>query len=46
MYYLWEGATGKPVPERWMERLQQGGIAILMVMMSIALFNDITRLFS
>jgi regulator of sigma E protease len=46
MYYLWEGATGKPVPERWMERLQQGGVAILMVMMSIALFNDITRLFS
>jgi regulator of sigma E protease len=46
MYYLWEGATGKPVSERWMERLQQGGIAILMVMMSIALFNDITRLFS
>jgi regulator of sigma E protease len=46
MYYLWEGVTGKPVPERWMERLQQGGVAILMVMMSIALFNDITRLFS
>lgn len=44
MYYLWEGATGKPVSERWMERLQQGGIALLMVMMFIALFNDITRL--
>ena len=46
MYYLWEGATGKPVPERWMDRLQQGGVALLMVMMSIALFNDISRLFS
>ena len=44
MYYLWEGATGKPVSERWMERLQQGGIALLIVMMFIALFNDITRL--
>ena len=46
MYYLWEGATGKPVSEAWMEHLQRGGIAILSVMMLIALFNDITRLFS
>jgi len=46
MYYLWEAATGKQVPERWVERLQQGGMAVLMVLMSIALVNDITRLFS
>ena len=46
MYYLWEGVTGKPVSEAWMERLQQGGIAVLMFMMSIALFNDISRLFA
>ncbi len=46
MYYLWEGITGKPVPDAWMERLQRGGVAILLLMMSIALFNDITRLFS
>ncbi len=45
MYYLWEGATGRPVPEAWMNRLQRGGIAVLLVMMSIAFFNDITRLF-
>jgi regulator of sigma E protease len=45
MYYLWEGLTGKPVSDAWMERLQRGGVAILLVMMSIALFNDITRLF-
>lgn len=45
MYYLWEGATGKSVSDVWMERLQRGGVAILLVMMSIALFNDITRLF-
>ncbi|MEI8168879.1 MAG: RIP metalloprotease RseP [Rhodoferax sp.] len=46
MYYLWEGLTGKPVSDTWMEHLQRGGIAILLVMMAIALFNDITRLFS
>ena len=45
MYYLWEGVTGKPVSELWMERLQRGGIGVLLFMMSIALFNDITRLF-
>lgn len=45
MYYLWEGIIGKPVSDAWMERLQRGGVAILLVMMSIALFNDITRLF-
>ena len=44
MYYLWDGIVGKPVPEVWMERLQRGGIGILFLMMSIALFNDITRL--
>ena len=44
MYYLWEGVTGKAVSEAWMERLQRGGIALLMLMMSIAMFNDITRL--
>jgi regulator of sigma E protease len=46
MYYLWEGATGKPVSEVWMDRLQQGGIAVLMLMMAIALFNDFSRLFA
>jgi regulator of sigma E protease len=45
MYYLWEGVTGRPVSDVWMERLQQGGVAILMLMMSVALFNDISRLF-
>lgn len=45
MYYLWEGVTGKPVSEAWMENLQRGGIALLLLMMLIALFNDVTRLF-
>lgn len=44
MYYLWEGVTGKPVTERWMERLQRGGIALLTAMMSLAIFNDVSRL--
>jgi regulator of sigma E protease len=45
MYYLWEGVTGRPVSDAWMERLQQGGVAILVLMMSVALFNDLSRLF-
>jgi regulator of sigma E protease len=44
MYYLWEGVTGRSVSELWMERLQRGGVAILMAMMSVALFNDVARL--
>jgi regulator of sigma E protease len=45
MYYLWEGVTGKGVSDVWLERLQRGGVAVLILMMSIALFNDVTRLF-
>ena len=44
MYYLWEGVTGRGVSDAWMERFQRGGVAILLGMMSIALFNDVTRL--
>jgi regulator of sigma E protease len=45
MYYLWEAVTGRSISEAWMERLQRGGVAVLLVMMSIALFNDVARLF-
>ena len=45
MYYLWEAVTGRSVSDAWMERLQRGGVAVLLVMMSIALFNDVARLF-
>jgi regulator of sigma E protease len=45
MYYLWEGLTGRGVSEIWMDRLQRGGVAVLLAMMSVALFNDVTRLF-
>jgi len=44
MYYLWEAVTGRGVSEAWMERLQRAGVAILLAMMSIAMFNDLTRL--
>ena len=45
MYYLWEGLTGRSVSDAWMDRLQRGGVALLLIMMSIALFNDVNRLF-
>ena len=45
MYYLWEALTGKGVSERWLDRLQRTGVAVLLLMMSIAMFNDLTRLF-
>jgi regulator of sigma E protease len=45
MYYLWEAVTGRSISDAWMERLQRGGVAVLLLMMSIALFNDVTRLF-
>lgn len=44
MYYLFEGLTGRPVSDAWLERLQRGGIAILLTLMSVALFNDVARL--
>jgi regulator of sigma E protease len=43
MYYLWEAVTGRGVSDVWLERLQRGGIAVLMVMMSVAIFNDVAR---
>ena len=45
MYYLWEAITGRSVSDAWMGRLQRGGVAVLLGMMSVALFNDVTRLF-
>ena len=45
MYYLWEAVTGRTVSQAWLERLQRGGVALLLCMMSVALFNDVNRLF-
>jgi regulator of sigma E protease len=44
MYYLFEGVVGRPVSELWLERLQRGGVAIMLMMMSLALYNDVARL--
>lgn len=44
MYYIFEGITGRPVPDEWLARLQRGGIAVLLMMMSVALYNDVARL--
>jgi regulator of sigma E protease len=43
MYYIFEAVTGRPVSELWLARLQRGGIALLLMMMSVALFNDVVR---
>lgn len=43
-YYLFEAVTGRPVTELWLERLQRGGVAIMLLMMSLALYNDVARL--
>jgi regulator of sigma E protease len=37
--------TGKAVTDVWLERLQRGGVAVLMAMMAVALFNDVNRFF-
>ena len=44
MYYIFEGITGRPVSDEWLARLQRGGIAVLLLMMSVALYNDVARL--
>jgi len=44
MYYIFEGVTGRPVSDAWLARLQRGGIVVLLMMMSVALFNDVARL--
>lgn len=43
MYYLFEGVTGRPVSDLWLKRLQRGGVLMLLLMMSIALSNDLAR---
>jgi regulator of sigma E protease len=44
MYYIFEGITGRPVSDEWLARLQRGGIAVLLLLMSVALYNDVARL--
>ncbi|MDN3923048.1 RIP metalloprotease RseP [Roseateles violae] len=44
MYYLFEGLSGRPVSEWWQRQLQRIGALILMLMMVLALSNDVARL--
>ncbi len=43
MYYLFEALTGRPVSDAWLQRLQRGGAVVLLLLMTIALSNDVTR---
>lgn len=44
LYYLVEGVIGRPIPDAWIERLQRGGLVVILLMMSLALYNDVARL--
>jgi len=44
MYYVVELLTGKPVPEKAQEVGFRIGAALLFMLMSVAIFNDFTRL--
>ncbi len=46
MYYCAEILKGSPVSERIMELGQRVGLALLLVMMAFAFYNDLNRLFS
>ncbi len=45
MYYMIEVVRRRPLSERAMELGQQVGLAILLVLMAFAFFNDLSRLF-
>jgi regulator of sigma E protease len=44
MYYLWEVLRGSPLSELWVDRVQKVGYTVLLMMMSLALFNDVARM--
>lgn len=44
LYYSLEVLTGRPVPTRIWELSQRAGLAMLMLLMVVAFFNDIVRL--
>ncbi len=44
LYYLVEIVRGSPPPERWFEIGHRAGLALLLALMSVALFNDFARL--
>ena len=46
MYHLFEGLTGRPVSEWWQRQLQRAGALILLLMMALALSNDVVARFA
>ena len=44
MYYLFEAVTGRPVSDLWLKWLQRGGALVMLLLMSLALSNDVARL--
>lgn len=44
LYYLFEWIGGKPVPDRIQELAQRVGMALLLTLMTFAVFNDLVRL--
>ncbi|MDA1116638.1 MAG: RIP metalloprotease RseP [Proteobacteria bacterium] len=46
MYYLFEAVKGSPASERAMDLGQRVGIALLLMLMAFAFYNDLTRLFA
>ena len=44
LYYLVEAVTGKVVSDRWQLVLQRAGLACIVALSAIALFNDLARL--
>lgn len=44
LYYALELFSGRPVPERVGAILQRAGLGVLLVLMAVAMFNDIARL--
>jgi regulator of sigma E protease len=43
LYYAFEILSRRKVPQRVQERLQQGGLALIALMIAVALYNDIAR---
>lgn len=45
MYYIIEAVKGGPLPEKVLMAGQRVGIALLVALMALALYNDVTRIF-
>jgi regulator of sigma E protease len=46
VYYALEAIKGKPLSERFMSLTQKAGVGVVLLMMFVAVFNDLNRLIS